>query len=54
MGQLSQRERFYWLVAPRSAIIQTSPMHTGFCKNPAALLEHLLAVMVRPSPLKRW
>lgn len=52
IGQLSQRERFYWLVAPRSTIIQTSPMHTGFCKNPAALLEHLLAVMVRPSSLK--
>jgi hypothetical protein len=48
IGQLSQRERFHWLVAPRSTIIQTSPMHTGRCHNPAALLERLLDTMVRP------
>jgi hypothetical protein len=29
IGKLSQRERFHWLVAPRSATIQTSPTHTG-------------------------
>ena len=49
IGQLSQRERFRWLVAPRSTTIQTSPVHTGCCKNPAAVLEHLLDTMVRPS-----
>jgi hypothetical protein len=49
IGQLSQRERFHWLVAPRSTIIQTSPVHSGSCKNPGAVLEHLLATMVRPS-----
>jgi hypothetical protein len=49
IGQLSQRERFYWLTAPRSTIIQTSPVHTGRCQNPTALLEHLLDTMVRPS-----
>jgi len=48
IGQLSQRERFYWLTAPRSTIIQTSPVHTGRCQNPTALLEHLLDTMVRP------
>lgn len=48
IGQLSQRERFHWLVAPRSAIIQTSPVHTGYCKDPSAVLEHLLDAMVRP------
>jgi hypothetical protein len=48
IGQLSQRERFHWLVAPRSTIIQTSPVHTGCCKNPTAVLEHLLDTMVRP------
>jgi Protein of unknown function (DUF3037) len=47
IGQLSQRERFHWLVAPRSTIIQTSPVHTGCCKNPTAVLEHLLDTMVR-------
>lgn len=47
IGRLSQRERFHWLVAPRSTIIQTSPVHTGSCSNPAAALEHLLDTMVR-------
>jgi hypothetical protein len=48
IGQLSQRERFHWLVAPRSTIIQTSPAHSGCCQDPAAVLEHLLDTMVRP------
>jgi hypothetical protein len=48
LGQLSQRERFHWLVAPRSTSIQTSPAHTGYCEDPAAVLEHLLDTMVRP------
>jgi hypothetical protein len=48
IGQLSQRERFRWLVAPRSTVIQISPVHTGCCKDPAAVLEHLLDTMVRP------
>ena len=48
IGQLSQRERFHWLIAPRSTIIQTSPVHSGYCKNPTAVLEHLLDTMVRP------
>lgn len=49
IGQLSQRERFHWLIAPRSTIIQTSPVHSGYCKNPTAVLEHLLETMVRLS-----
>jgi hypothetical protein len=49
IGQLSQRARFYWLTAPRSTIIQTSPVHTGCCINPTAVLEHLLDTMVRQS-----
>ncbi len=47
IGQLSLRERFHWLVAPRSTVIQTSPVHTGRCKDPAAVLERLLETMVR-------
>ena len=46
IGQLAQRQRFHWLVAPRSTIIQTSPVHTGHCGDPAAALEHLVATMV--------
>jgi Protein of unknown function (DUF3037) len=48
IGRLSRRERFDWLVAPRSTTIQTSKVHTGRCTDPAALLEHLLKTMVRP------
>jgi Protein of unknown function (DUF3037) len=46
IGQLSQSERFHWLVSPRSTIIQTSPTHSGLCTDPAATLEHLLKTMV--------
>jgi hypothetical protein len=47
IGRLSPRERFRWLTAPRSAVIQFSPAHTGRCDHPDALLERLLATMVR-------
>ncbi len=47
LGKLSKRERFDWLVAPRSTVIQTSPVHTGRCAEMAATLEHLLETMVR-------
>ncbi len=47
IGKLSKRERFHWLVSPRSTIIQTSPVHTGSCSNPEELIEHLLNTMVR-------
>jgi hypothetical protein len=47
IGRLSRRERFDWLTAPRSALIQTSPVHTGRCADPIAALEHLMRTMVR-------
>lgn len=47
IGKLSRRERFDWLVAPRSTIIQTSAVHTGRCVNLAQTMEHLLAKIVR-------
>ena len=46
IGQLSLQERFHWLVAPRSAVIQTSPVHTGICRDPAIALDELLAKLV--------
>jgi hypothetical protein len=49
IGQLPQRQRFHWLVAPRSTVIQTSPVHTGSCGDPAAALEHLVKTMVDAS-----
>jgi hypothetical protein len=50
IGRLSARERFHWLAAPRSTIVQTSPVHTGQCAEPAAALEHLMQTMVRRLP----
>jgi hypothetical protein len=47
IGRLSQRERFHWLVAPRSTIIQTSPTHTGSARDIEAVVERLLETMVR-------
>lgn len=49
IGQLPQRERFHWTVAPRSTMIQTSRVHTGLCKNLPDVIEHLLSRMVRLS-----
>lgn len=49
IGQLSPRERFRWLVAPRSAVIQFSAAHTGRCEDPHALLTRLMDTMVRPA-----
>ena len=47
IGRLPPRERFHWLIAPRSAVIQVSPAHTGRCENPDALLARLMETMVR-------
>ena len=47
IGKLSRRERFHWLVAPRSTIIQVSPVHSGLCEDPARALERLVERMVR-------
>lgn len=48
LRHLSARERFDWLVAPRSTSIQTSAVHSGRCGDLDQVLEHLLASMVRP------
>jgi hypothetical protein len=34
-------ERFHWLTAPRSDVLQTSPIHEGLCDDPAQALERL-------------
>ena len=46
IGKLSVRERFHWLVAPRSTVIQVGPVHSGVCQDPARALEHLVERMV--------
>lgn len=50
IGLLSQSERFHWLVAPRSTVIQTSPVHPGLCTDPAGVHERLMDQMVRTQP----
>jgi hypothetical protein len=47
IGKLSARERFHWLVSPKSTIVQTSPVHTGQCSDLHAALEHLMGRMIR-------
>jgi hypothetical protein len=47
IGRLSLRERFHWLVAPRSTVIQVSPVHSGLCDDPERALERLMDRMVR-------
>ena len=48
IGELSQADRFHWLVSPRSTVLQTSPVHTGLSDDPAAALEEILETMVYP------
>ena len=52
IGRLSRRERFHWLVAPRSTVIQVSPVHVGLCEDPERALEHLMDRMVRRPPAR--
>jgi hypothetical protein len=47
IARLDRAERFHWLVAPASTIIQPSEVHTGLCQDPDAELEHLVATLVR-------
>jgi hypothetical protein len=48
IGLMTQKERFRWLVAPRSTMVQTSAAHAGRSEDPDTLIEHLLDTMVRP------
>lgn len=47
MATLTIAERFHWLVAPSSTIIQPSAVHTGLTDDPAAELERLVESLVR-------
>lgn len=51
IGRLSPRERFHWLVAPRSTVIQMSPVHSGTARDVDAAVERLLDRMVRTDGL---
>jgi Protein of unknown function (DUF3037) len=47
IGGLPHRRRFHWLVAPRSTIVQMSPVHTGRTDDPRRALDRLMDTMVR-------
>jgi hypothetical protein len=47
IGSLSIPERFRWLTAAKSAVLQTSPVHPGLCTNAAEKLAHLYRQLVQ-------
>lgn len=46
IATLSQRERWHWLAAPASTIVQPGAVHTGVCSDPDAALDHLFRTLV--------
>lgn len=46
LARLEPSERFGWLTAPSSTIIQSSETHTGLTKDPAAELDRLFESLV--------
>ncbi|MEJ8800678.1 DUF3037 domain-containing protein [Pontibacter sp. H249] len=46
IGQLSIAERFRWLTAARSTVVQTSAVHPGLCSNAQEMLDHLHSQLV--------
>jgi hypothetical protein len=47
VASLSQAQRFHWLTSPKSTIIQISPVHSGYCRDPLETLRHLFKVLVK-------
>ena len=51
LAQLERSDRFGWIVAPSSGIVQPSPVHTGLCTDPGAMLDRLARELVDPPRL---
>ena len=47
IASLSIAERFHWLTAPSSTVIQPSEVHTGLCDDPEGELNRLFERLVR-------
>ena len=47
IGKLPVPERFRWLTATRSTILQSSPVHTGLCDDPGEKLEQIFCELVK-------
>jgi hypothetical protein len=50
IASLSQRERFHWLISPRSTVMQTSPVHTGVCAQCEGIVDRLFRQLVSSEP----
>jgi hypothetical protein len=48
LAKLDASERFGWIVAPSSTLVQPSAVHTGLTEDPAATLDHLFTSLVLP------
>lgn len=46
LARLDRSDRFGWIVAPSSGLVQPSPVHTGLCADPAAMLDRLARELV--------
>ena len=46
IARLTRAERFHWLVAPSSTVVQASEVHTGLTDDPAAELDHLFQTLI--------
>jgi hypothetical protein len=49
VAALAQSERFHWLTAPASTVVQPSAVHTGLTADPARELQHLFQALVARS-----
>lgn len=47
LARLDASERFGWIVAPSSTLVQPSPVHTGITEDPQATLDRLFATLVQ-------
>ncbi len=46
IARMPVHQRFHWLVAPSSTVVQPSAVHTGLCDDPGETLERLFASLV--------
>ena len=46
IGKMALADRFRWLTATRSTVVQTSKTHTGLCKDAKETLERLYKQLV--------
>lgn len=48
LALLPTSERFHWMTAPRSDVLQPSPVHSGLTDDPAAAVDELFDTFVEP------